>query len=146
MKVIRFTTEEGQNIWEKAMENGSSIFSGALHVTNEIFNPMTMFVSEEKFMLWIKANSLELVEKHINAVLKQVEKGILVPYRVFSETPFYEGQPQDVHQGTGLDMNRYSDTRLGTPKQALENHRQFIELALVQEPAVVTAKEPAESV
>ena len=140
IKVVRFE-KEGQSIWEKVMEAGGTIFSGAIQVAKNVLNPETLFVSEEKFMLWIKANNADLLEETIKSVLAKVNAGMLVPYRMFSETPTHDKHEMDTNPNTGESMNRYSVTRIGTPKVALENHRQYMEVSLEE---VVTEKAPVE--
>jgi len=132
MNTERFE-KDGQKIWE----NGN-IFSGCIKTTSEEFNPETGFVAETKHMNWVKGNSEEIVERTIGIVTKQLNAGNLVPYRVFSETPIYEGQEEDINPTTQAKLGRYSQSRLGTPAKALEMDRKFITV----EAKVVVNKEP----
>jgi len=122
MEVTRFE-KDGQKIWEK---NG--IFSGCIKATQETFNPETGFVNVTTHMNWVKANSEEVVERMITSVSSMIETGKLVPFRVFSLTPIYAGQEEDINPQTEVKLGRYSQSRLGTPAKALEMDRTFIEV------------------
>jgi len=142
-----------QNIWESG--NGK-IFSGAVHCTDEILNPVNGFVNVEKFVFWVKTKDAGLTDKHVGLLLKSIKAGKLRPYRVFSETPFYDGDEPDSKvndDGEVIEsLGRYSQTRLGPPDTARRLHRTYIEVSLdttedsaeKQEP--VTVESGAESV
>ena len=120
-----------QDTWINARKDGNGdVVSGAIHCANETFNPITGFVQEEKFMLWVKATTLEIMERQIKSLLTLIKKGTWVPLRVFSETPMYEGHQPDVNPSTNEPMDRYSQTRLGTAEQARTLHRTFVEVSV----------------
>lgn len=131
MNVERFE-KDGQTIWEK---NG--IFSGCIKATQETFNPENGFVSETKHMNWVKGNSEEIVERTITNVSKMIETGKLVPFRVFSLTPIYAGQEEDINPQTEVKLGRYSQSRLGTQAKALEMDRTFIEVEPVEKKVTI---------
>ena len=135
MEVTRFE-KDGQKIWEK---NG--LFSGCIKATQETFNPENGFITETKHMNWVKGNSEEVVERMIASVSSMIETGKLVPYRVFSLTPIYAGQEEDINPQTNVPLGRYSQSRLGSPEKALEMDRTFIEV----EPVVANVKVEAEA-
>ena len=120
IKVTRIE-KEGQNIWKK---NG--LFSGCIKTTSESFDPETGFMNVVTHINWVKGNSEEVVERMITSVSKMIETGKLVPYRVFSLTPIYTGQEEDINPQTQALLGRYSQSRLGTQAKALEMDRTFI--------------------
>ncbi len=120
IKVTRIE-KDGQTIWEK---NG--LFSGCIKTTSESFDPETGFMNVDTHMNWVKGNSEDLVERMITNVSKMIENGKLVPFRVFSLTPIYAGQEEDINPQTEAKLGRYSQSRLGTPEKALEMDRTFI--------------------
>lgn len=133
MLVKRFTKElengQVQDSWVTERKDGQGeIVSVALHCTEETFNPQTGFIQVEKFMYWIKGATLELVERNLKVILEQINKGVFVPFRVFSTEPMYDGQQPDVNPSTQEPMDRYSQVRLGSKKQALELHRTYVEI------------------
>lgn len=124
----RFSKDD-QIVWSKeTIVNGveRTISSGCVEVIDEVLNPTTLFVAEEKSLVWIKGNSEELVDKTVNAVIKQVNSGAIKPYRAFSETPFYEGQDEDINPTTEMPLGRYSQVRLCPADKHASLHRQFI--------------------
>jgi hypothetical protein len=133
IKITRFE-KDGQKIWKN-----DGIFSGCIKATSESFDLETWSENVTTHMNWIKGNSEEIVERTIGIVTKQIEAGNLVPYRVFSETPLYEGQEEDINPTTQAKLGRYSQSRLGTPEKALEMDRKFItvEVKLTAEPIKV---------
>jgi hypothetical protein len=66
----------------------------------------------------------------IKSQTKLIEAGTLVPYRVFTEEPSYEGHEMDRkvnNDGSlGESMGRYSQSKLGLPAKALELNRTFV--------------------
>ena len=120
IKVENFE-KDGKKIWD----NGNGFTSGCLKVEIEKFNPETGIVNTEVFMNWIKAKDEETVDRHIGIVKSQLEKGTLVPFRVFSETPFYEKDVMQINPKSGESMNRFAQTR-----QASEMHRTFVTVAV----------------
>lgn len=126
IKITRFE-KDGQKIWEN-----DGIFSGCIKATSESFDLETWSENVVTHMNWIKGNTEEIVERTIDTVTKMIEDGKLVPYRVFSETPMFEGQTEDVNPTTDAKLGRYSQSRLGTPSKALEMDRKFIISALAK--------------
>jgi hypothetical protein len=120
IKVTRIE-KEGQNIWEK---NG--LFSGCIKTTSESFDSETGFMNVATHMNWVKGNSEAVVERMITSVSSMIETGKLVPFRVFSLTPIYAGQKEDINPQTNAPLGRYSQSRLGTADKALEMDRTFI--------------------
>jgi hypothetical protein len=120
MNTERFE-KDGQTIWEKG-----NVVSGCIKTTSEAFDPETGFVAETKHMNWIKGNTEEIVERTITSVTKMIQDGKLVPYRVFTEEPAYDGHEEDINPTTQAKLGRYSQSRLGTPEKALEMDRKFI--------------------
>jgi len=130
MNAKRFIKDD-QTVWSKdTIVNGQprTIVSACIEIIDEVLNPTTLFVAEEKSMVWIKGNSEELVTKTINSVIKQVNSGVMKPYRAFSETPFYEGQDEDINPTTELPLGRFSQVRLCLANEHAGLHRQFITL------------------
>jgi len=134
MNVERFE-KDGQTIWEK---NG--LFSGCIKAVSETFNPESGFVNVATHMNWVKGNSEEVVERMITSVSKMIETGKLVPYRVFSLTPIFAGQEEDINPQTEAKLGRYSQSRLGTPDKALEMDRTFIEVEPVVAKVAIEAE------
>jgi hypothetical protein len=89
IKITRFV-KDGQLVWEK---NGR--FSEGIVTTAFVMNLETLNEYEESNTLWFKAGTEERLDKMIKFQTKLIENGTLVPYRVFSETPIYDGQEQD---------------------------------------------------
>lgn len=120
IKVTRFE-KDGETIWVKG-----SKFSGCIKTTSESFDSETGFMNVDTHINWVKGNSEEVVERTITNVSKMIETGKLVPYRVFSLTPIYAGQEEDINPQTNAPLGRYSQSRFGTPDKALEMDRTFI--------------------
>jgi hypothetical protein len=124
IKVTRIE-KDGQLVWEK-----NNRFIAVIVTTEFVMNLETLNVYEESNTLWFKAGTEERVEKMIASQTKLIEAGTLIPYRVFSETPMYEGQDQDrkVNEdgSLGEEMGRYSQSKLGLPEKALTMNRTFI--------------------
>lgn len=120
MNTERFE-KDGQTIWERG-----DVVSGCIKTTSEAFDPETGFVAETKHMNWIKGKSEDIVERTITGVTKMIQDGELVPYRVFTEEPAYDGHEEDINPTTNAKLGRYSQSRLGTPAKALEMDRKFI--------------------
>ena len=130
MNAKRFSKDD-QIVWSKdTIVNGQprTIVSACVEIIDEVLNPTTLFVAEEKSMVWIKGNSEELVDKTINSVIKQVNSGTIKPYRAFSETPFYEDQEEDINPTTEQPLGRFSQVRLCPADKHASLHRQFITL------------------
>lgn len=137
MKAKRFVKEDGQKVWSKETENGT-VVSVCIEVVEETLDLATLFTREEKNMVWLKGNSEELVERQATAVMNQIQAGKLKAYRQFSETPFYEGQEQDINPTTEQPLGRYSQVRLCLPEDYNRLHRQFVttEIVVAETPAV----------
>jgi hypothetical protein len=135
MEVTRFVAEDGQSVWEK-----NELHSACIKSKVDTFDPKTGFVAETTHMTWVKARSVELVEKTITNVIKMLKAGTLVPYKTFSTTPMYPGQDEDINPSTGVALGRYSESQLGTPTEALEMDRKFIEIADVNIPVQIEAE------
>jgi hypothetical protein len=134
MLVKRFVKEiegsEPQQIWVSARKDGNGeVVSAAMHCTEETFNPITGFIQVERFMYWVKSSTIDIVERNLKTILGQVQKGIFMPYRVFSATPLHEGHQPDVNPSTQEPMDRYSQVRLGTPDNFRALHRTYIEVS-----------------
>ena len=115
----------GQTVWEK-----NNKFSAGVVVTAFVMNLETLNEYQESNTLWFKASTEERLEKMVSAQTKLIEKGAIVAYRVFSETPMYEGQEMDMKINAdgslGEEMDRYSQSNLGLPEKALVMNRTFI--------------------
>jgi len=140
MNAKRFIKDE-QSVWSReTIVNGveKTIYSGCVEVNEESIDMVTLFVREEKSMVWIKGNSEDVVDKTINSVISQINTGNIKPYRAFSETPFYEGQEEDINPTTEQPLGRYSQVRLCPSSQHASLHRQYV----VTETMSVDAKQP----
>jgi hypothetical protein len=128
MNAKRFSKDD-QTVWSKdTIVNGlpRTISSACVEIIDEVYNLNTGWVQEEKSLVWIKGGSEELVEKTVNSVIKQVNSGTIKPYRAFSETPFYDGQDEDINPTTEMPLGRYSQVRLCPANKHAELHRQFV--------------------
>ena len=138
MNAKRFIKDE-QSVWSKDTEvNGveKTIYSACVEVNEESIDMVTLFVREEKSMVWIKANSEQVVDKTVNSIISQINTGVIKPYRAFSETPFYNGQEQDINPTTEVELGRYSQIRLCPAAQHTTLHRQFVTLETIPVNAV----------
>lgn len=138
MNAKRFIKDE-QSVWSKDTEvNGveKTIYSACVEVNEESIDMVTLFVREEKSMVWIKANSEQVVDKTVNSIISQINTGVIKPYRAFSETPFYNGQEQDINPTTQVELGRYSQIRLCPAAQHTTLHRQFVTLETIPVNAV----------
>lgn len=133
MIVERFVGDDQQKVWEKEMDKGGTFYSGCIKTVSDGFDMTTGIATEAKHMNWVKANSLELLERTITVVTNQLKAGRMVPYRVYTSGKLYPTHELD-RMGTndgseGAEIaGRYSDTRLGTPEKALELDKTFIEM------------------
>lgn len=130
--------QDGKKLWTKEATNGTTVVSGCVEIVEESLDLNTLFVREEKSMVWIKGNSEELVTKQLNTVIANVKNGTLRPYRQFSETPFYEGQAQDINPTTQAELGRYSQVRLCPSAQHATLHRQYVTV-----PTMVASEQPS---
>ena len=131
--------KDGQLVWEK---NGK--FSAGIVATSFVMNLETLNEYEESNTLWFKAGTEARLEKLVASQTKLIEAGTLVPYRVFSETPMYEGQEQDrkinADGSLGEEMGRYSQSKLGLPEKALVMNRTFITVEPVEKKVAIEAE------
>ena len=138
MNAKRFIKDE-QSVWSKDTEvNGveKTIYSACVEVNEESIDMVTLFVREEKSMVWIKGNSEKVVDNTVDSIISQINKGIIKPYRAFSETPFYNGQEEDINPTTQVNLGRYSQIRLCPAAQHTTLHRQFVTLETIPVNAV----------
>ena len=128
--------KDGQLVWEK---NGR--VSAGVVTTSFVMNLETLNEYEESNTLWFKAANEARLEKMVASQRKLIEAGTLVPYRVYTEEPSYEGQEMDrkinADGSLGESMGRYSQSKLGLPEKALIMNRTFITV----EPKVVIEME-----
>lgn len=138
MNAKRFIKDE-QSVWSKDTEvNGveKTIYSACVEVNEESIDMVTLFVREEKSMVWIKGNSEKVVDNTVDSIISQINKGVIKPYRAFSETPFYNGQEEDINPTTQVNLGRYSQIRLCPAAQHTTLHRQFVTLETIPVNAV----------
>ena len=122
----KFVDKDGKSVWTS--EN-NDITSVCVEVNEESLDMNTLFVREEKSLVWLKGNSVEAVTRNQEAVITSINKGLIRPYRAFSETPFYDGQEQDINPSTNAVLGRYSQVRLCPADQHATLHRQFVTVA-----------------
>ncbi|SDS18291.1 hypothetical protein SAMN05216503_2238 [Polaribacter sp. KT25b] len=124
IKITRIE-KEGQLVWEK-----NNRFTAVIVTTEFVMNLETLNEYQESNTLWFKAGTEARLEKMVATQIKLIEAGALVPYRVFSETPMYEGQEQDrkinADGSLGEEIGRYSQSKLGLPEKAMVMNRTFI--------------------
>jgi len=118
--------KDDQSVWSKDLEDGRTITSVCVEVTDEVLNMTTLFTQVEKSMVWLKGQDEAVVLKQQDAVIKAINKGDIKPYRAFSETPFYEGQDEDINPTTEAPLGRYSQVRLCPASKHADLHRQFV--------------------
>ena len=135
MDIIRLE-KEGKTVWK----NTSGV-SGCLRVETQAFSVEQMRNTKETFMAWIKSFDEESLDATIDMVEANIKNGTYVMYKVFSKTPFYvksDGTPQQkdrrgTDDGTlGEEMDRYSQTLMGSKADAGRLHRTTIVPALEQ--------------
>tara|TARA_R110001592_G_scaffold363302_1_gene683510 strand:+ start:4442 stop:5185 length:744 start_codon:yes stop_codon:yes gene_type:complete len=122
---VKRIEKEGQLVWEK-----NNRFTAVIVTTEFVMNIETLNEYEESNTLWFKAGTEARLEKMIASQIKLIEAGTLVPFRVFSETPMYEGQEQDrkinADGSLGEEIGRYSQSKLGLPEKAMIMNRTII--------------------
>jgi len=118
--------KDGQTVWPINTADGKEIFSVCVEVNSETLDLQTLFVREEKSMVWLKANSEATAINQQKAVITAVNKGILTPYREFSKTAFYDGQEEDINPTTEEKLGRYSQVKLCPADKHAELHRQYV--------------------
>jgi len=137
MNAKKFTDENGQTVWTKELADGRTQTSVCVEVMDETLDFTTGYVREEKSLVWIKGMSTEAVTRQQEAVINMVNKGQIAPYRAFSKTPFYEGQPEDINPTTEETLGRFSQVRLCPADQRPTLHRQFVVVPeVVAEPEI----------
>jgi len=132
-------SQEGKNLWSKDLADNRTIYSVCVEVNNSVLDMATLFERNEKSMIWLKGEDEARLLEQQSAVIKQINNGILLPYRQFSTTPFYykpDGEPQDpdINPTTGELLGRYSQVRLCPASKHAELHRQYVVVST--EPAV----------
>jgi len=134
MNAKKFTDENGVSQWQT-----NDVHSAAVETVNESLDLNTGFAREEKNIMWIKGNSAEMVAKQVDNVVKQINAGKLATARVFSTTPFYEGQTADINPTTQAELvpTRYSQVKLCPADKFLDVNRSFVEVAVVEQHAAI---------
>ena len=122
----KFVDKDGKSVWTS--EN-NDITSVCVEVNEESLDMNTLFVREEKSLVWLKGNSVEAVTRQQEAIINAINSGKLRPYRAFSETPFYVGQEEDINPKSNTPLGRYSQVRLCPADQHATLHRQFVTVA-----------------
>ena len=121
MNAIEFN-KDGKTVWTSS----KGTVSKAIQAIDETFNMETGFITEEKFIYWVKGNSEEAIDKQLPTIIKAINNGKLRLYRALSHTPFVEGQDSDINPSTGKVLNRYSQTRMCPADKFESLHRQFV--------------------
>lgn len=138
-KTTRFIGEEDKKVWITGSEE-NPVFSACLKAVDKVFNPETGFENIRTHMIWVKTTeSIDAVEALVVNVAKLINTGKFVPYAVFSDTPFFDGDTEDINPTTELALGRYSSTRLGSASKALDLDRTYVEVVDLT-PAVETVK------
>jgi hypothetical protein len=134
--IVNVFEKDGQSVWSK--ENGeTTTYSKALEVVDTTLDLKTLFTREEKFLVWMKANSEDTVNAIVDYAKKELVKGALKACRIFSKTPFYDGQSEDINPESQVSLGRYSQVQLCTADEFHAKHRQFIVATdVVAEPVV----------
>lgn len=127
-------SQENKNLWSKDIADNRTIYSVCVEVNNSVLDMVTLFERNEKSMIWLKGEDEVRLLDQQSAVIKQINNGILLPYRQFSATPFYEGQDEDINPQTEEKLGRYSQVRLCPASKHAELHRQYVVVSA--EPAV----------
>lgn len=140
MNVSKFE-KDGQSVWVKPLEDGREIVSVAIVCEETTLDLETLFERTEKNLIWLKSENAETLAKTQDTVMGQLAKGILKPYRQFSETPFYEGQAEDINPTTNVALGRYSQVRLCPADKHASLHRQYVQPLVVSETQPVVALE-----
>ena len=125
MKSIQRFSKDSQLVWPSKANDGK--VSGAIQ-TEHLTVGETGFIQNEKLIFWLKANNAEQLEMGIAMIEAQLKSGARVLYKVYSEEPFYASQESDINPSTGESLGRYSETRIGSPTDALAKHKQYVSL------------------
>lgn len=129
--------KDGQDVWSKELEDGRTINSVCIEVNDSTLDMVTLFERSEKSMVWLKGENADSLVKQQDSVITQINKGVIKPYRAFSETPFYEGQEEDINPSNEAKLGRFSQIRLCTADQHPALHRQYVKVDTLAAPAVV---------
>ena len=120
--------EDGQDVWSYDTSNGETYNTVGIDVTEEGYSMVHggPRPTIESNIVWVGHNNVELLKRQQQAMVDAVNSGKLRAYRVYSDTPFYNGQEQDINPSTGEKLGRYSQARMCTPENYLSVHRQFV--------------------
>ena len=123
-----FVKEDGQDVWSYDTSNGETYNTVGIDVTEEGYSLVDGVprITVERNIVWVGANDVALLKRQQQAMIDAVNSGKLRAYRAYSETPFYEGQEQDINPSTQENLGRYSQARMCTPEDYLRVHRQFV--------------------
>ena len=123
-----FVKEDGQDVWSYETSNGETYNTVGIEVTEEGFSIVDGIPRPtiERNIVWVGHNNVELLKRQQQAMIDAVNSGKLRAYRAYSDTPFYNGQEQDINPSTGEKLGRYSQARMCTPENYLSVHRQFV--------------------
>ncbi len=137
MNVSKFE-KDGQSVWVKPLEDGREIVSVAVVTEETTLDLETLFERTEKNIIWLKSENAETLAKTQENVMSQLVKGTIKPYRQFSETPFYDGQSEDINPITNVGLGRYSQVRLCPADKHASLHRQYVKTMSIvaEQPAV----------
>lgn len=113
------------------MSKDNKTFSMCADVENESLDLTTGFVRTERMLFWVKADNEATVTSSVNALIANINKGVLKAYRAFSTEPFSAVDTPDINPSTGEVLNRYSQVRLCPAAKFDELHRQFVVNAVV---------------
>ena len=127
MKIAKvFANEDGQSVWSYDTENGGQLHSVGIDVTQEGFDIATGNITVDRNIVWFRGNNLEAVQRQQQVIVDMVNTGKMRAYRAYSETPFYEGQSQDINPSTQESLGRYSQARMCLADDYLSVHKQFV--------------------
>jgi hypothetical protein len=129
MKIAKvFTNEDNQSVWTYDTENGGQLHSVGVDVTEEGFSLVNGVprVSVDRNIVWTSHNNLEVLKRQQQVMIDMLNAGKMRAYRAYSETPFYEGQSQDINPSTQESLGRYSQARMCLADDYLSVHKQFV--------------------
>ena len=127
MKIAKvFTNEDEQVVWTYDVENGGQLHSVGVDVTQEGFDIATGSITVDRNIVWFRGNNLEAVKRQQQVIVDMVNAGKMRAYRAYSETPFYEGQSQDINPSTKESLGRYSQARMCLADDYTKLHKQFV--------------------
>jgi hypothetical protein len=121
-----FANEDGQSVWSYDTENGGQLHSVGIDVTQEGFDIATGNITVDRNIVWFRGNNLEAVQRQQQVIVDMVNAGKMRAYRAYSETPFYEGQTQDINPSTQESLGRYSQARMCLADDYAKLHKQFV--------------------